>query len=116
MGKRSAGRPVIEWTLAAFQNHPGVDSITIAAGESEIERLQETATRFSKVTGVVVGRRDSRRIGSERPQCHSCTHRNWYWYTMPPVRLVGADVIDRVIEATAQKPAQLFRACLCPIP
>ncbi len=95
------GRPVIEWTLAAFQNHPGVDSITIAAGESEIERLRETVVQFSKVTGVVVGgatRAESVRNGlnalppdSELVLAHDAAR-----------PLVSAELIGRVIEATAR--------------
>lgn len=92
---------MIEWTLDAFQNHPGVDSITIAAGETEVERLRETAVRFSKVTGVVVG--GATRAESVRNGLNAIPLASALVLVHDAARpLVSAEVIGRVIEATAR--------------
>ena len=92
---------MIEWTLAAFQNHPGVDSITIAAGESEIERLRKTAVQFSKVTDVVVG--GATRAESVRNGLNALPPASELVLAHDAARpLVSAELIGRVIEATAR--------------
>lgn len=94
-----AGRFVLEWTLAAFQNHPGVDSITLVGGETDLERLRSASAPFSKVRAIVLG-------GATRSE----SVKNGL-YSLPPETelvlvhdaarpLVSAEVIDRVIEAT----------------
>lgn len=92
---------MLERTLAAFQSHPRIACIVIAAGAEERERVAEAARTFAKVAAVVEGgatRSDSVRCALERvpPDCglvlvHDAAR-----------PLVTADLIDRVIEATTQ--------------
>ena len=50
-----SGRTVLEWTLAAFNNHPAIEMIIIAAGSEEIERIEAISAQFAKVRAVVAG-------------------------------------------------------------
>src|SRR5436190_7234347 len=50
-----AGRAVLEWTLSAFDAHPAVTSIVLAAGAEELERVRAVAAAFPKVIAVVEG-------------------------------------------------------------
>lgn len=95
------GRPVLAWTLDAFQRHPGVDSITLVGGEADLPRLREASAAFPKVKSVVLGgttRAESVKCGldaipegSDLVLVHDAAR-----------PLVSAGVIDRVIEATAR--------------
>lgn len=48
-------RAILEWTLAAFQEHPQVAAIALAGAPDDLPRLRETASRFQKVCAVVEG-------------------------------------------------------------
>lgn len=50
-----SGRSVLEWTLDAFQSHPEVDHIVIAAAPEEIERVRQAAAGLSKLAAVTEG-------------------------------------------------------------
>lgn len=64
-----AGRPVLAWTLAAFEAAPEITEIVVVVRADEMERCQrETITPFSftKIKTVVAGgaeRQDSVRLG-----------------------------------------------------
>jgi 2-C-methyl-D-erythritol 4-phosphate cytidylyltransferase/2-C-methyl-D-erythritol 2,4-cyclodiphosphate synthase len=49
------GRPLIAWCLAAFQNHPQIDSIVVVGASQDLERLRTETAGFSKVCAVVAG-------------------------------------------------------------
>ena len=50
-----AGRSVLEWTLEAFDSHPQIEGIVLAAGAEELERVRSIASAFPKVLAVVEG-------------------------------------------------------------
>ncbi len=50
-----SGKTVLEWTLAAFDSHPAIETIVIAAGSEELERVQAISAQFPKVRAVVAG-------------------------------------------------------------
>ena len=50
-----SGKTVLEWTLAAFNNHPAIETIIIAAGSDEMERVKAISAQFAKVHAVVAG-------------------------------------------------------------
>jgi 2-C-methyl-D-erythritol 4-phosphate cytidylyltransferase/2-C-methyl-D-erythritol 2,4-cyclodiphosphate synthase len=56
-----AGRPVLAWALAPFQDHPEIKEIVIAGAEEELDRLRDAAAAFPKVSAVVRG-------GATRPE------------------------------------------------
>lgn len=49
------GRPLLEWTLAAFQSHDEIETIVLVGAPAEIMRLRATAEAFPKVSAVVPG-------------------------------------------------------------
>ena len=108
-----SGRSVLEWTLAAFQSHPGVDSIVIAAGESDLARVEAAAAQFSKVTKIVTG--GSTRAESVLNGLNAVPASADLVLVHDAARpLISAAFIDRVIEATARVGAA-FPACRSPI-
>lgn len=48
-------RPLLEWTLEAFQDHPEIQTIVVVGAAGELNRLRTTAEAFSKVSAVVRG-------------------------------------------------------------
>ena len=93
------GKSVLEWTLAAFQSHAGVDSIVIVGSEEELARITEAALRFDKVVGVVAG--GAARAESVRNGLNAVLTMAQIVLVHDAARpLVSAEVIDRVIEAT----------------
>jgi 2-C-methyl-D-erythritol 4-phosphate cytidylyltransferase/2-C-methyl-D-erythritol 2,4-cyclodiphosphate synthase len=48
-------RPLLEWTLEAFQAHPEIQTIVVVGASGELNRLRTTAEAFSKVSAVVRG-------------------------------------------------------------
>lgn len=63
-----AGRPLIAWTIAAFQKCDTIDGIVVVAAPDAVERMRALVSswRFSKVRDVVAGgdaRQDSVRAG-----------------------------------------------------
>ena len=96
-----AGRTVLEWTLAAFQNHAGVDSIVIVAGESDLSRVGTTASAFSKVTQIVPG--GTTRTESVRNGLNAIPPNSDLVLVHDAARpLISAGVIDRVIEGAGR--------------
>jgi 2-C-methyl-D-erythritol 4-phosphate cytidylyltransferase/2-C-methyl-D-erythritol 2,4-cyclodiphosphate synthase len=51
----AAGRPLIAWSLLAFQTHPAIDSIVVAGAAHELDRLRDVCAGFDKVGWVVEG-------------------------------------------------------------
>ncbi len=49
------GRPLIEWSVGAFDGHPAVGCIVVAAGADEIDDVRAALAGFGKVTAVVPG-------------------------------------------------------------
>jgi 2-C-methyl-D-erythritol 4-phosphate cytidylyltransferase / 2-C-methyl-D-erythritol 2,4-cyclodiphosphate synthase len=92
---------VLEWTLEAFQNHPGVDSIVIVAGESDLLRVGVTAAQFSKVARTVAG--GTTRAESVQNGLNAVPSTAELVLVHDAARpLISAAVIDRVIEGTAR--------------
>jgi 2-C-methyl-D-erythritol 4-phosphate cytidylyltransferase/2-C-methyl-D-erythritol 2,4-cyclodiphosphate synthase len=92
---------VLEWTLEAFQNHPGVDSIVIVAGESDLLRVGATAAQFSKVARTVAG--GTTRAESVQNGLNAVPSTAELVLVHDAARpLISAAVIDRVIEGTAR--------------
>ncbi len=63
-----AGRPLIAWTIAAFQKCDAIDAIIVVAAPGAVERMRALVSswRFTKVRDVVAGgdaRQDSVRAG-----------------------------------------------------
>ena len=59
-----AGKPMIEWTLSAFQKSKVVDGVIVVVAENDLSRARRL--RFSKIIDVVAGgkeRQDSVRNG-----------------------------------------------------
>jgi len=95
-----SGRTVLERTLAGFNGHPGIASIVLVASAEEMERVRVAAAAFPKVHAVVEGgatRAASVQNGLEAlpPECEIALVHD----AARP--LVAAEVIDRVIAATA---------------
>lgn len=92
---------MLEWTLEAFQNHPGVDSIVIVAGESDLLRVGATAAQFSKVARTVAG--GTTRAESVQNGLNAVPSTAELVLVHDAARpLISAAVIDRVIEGTAR--------------
>ncbi|MDD8025241.1 MAG: 2-C-methyl-D-erythritol 4-phosphate cytidylyltransferase [Acidobacteriota bacterium] len=91
------GRPVLDWSLAAFEANPRVDAIVLVMGEAA--RGAEAAARYPKIAAVVRGgerRQDSVANGvaalKPAPDDIVLIHDG----ARP---LVTQDLIDRVLEA-----------------
>lgn len=99
-----AGKPVLEWTLSAFQEHPDVDTIIVCASAEDRPQIEETVRTFSKVTCVCSGgatRQASVHNGiSHLPE--SCGIILVHDAARPAI---SADVISRVIEAIRERGA-----------
>jgi len=97
------GQPVLEWTLARFESHPGVQRIVLVLPDENDRKHYEL--RYLKIADVVRGgerRQDSvwqgfRLLDPERTRL-VLVHDG----ARP---LVGADLITRVLEAAADKGA-----------
>jgi 2-C-methyl-D-erythritol 4-phosphate cytidylyltransferase/2-C-methyl-D-erythritol 2,4-cyclodiphosphate synthase len=108
-----AGRPLLSWTLAAFENCPAIDDIVLVVPEADIERARREVVEpfgLSKVRCVVAGgeeRQDSVLNGFRalpgRPDL-VMVHDG----ARP---LVSREVLERAIEATAS-----HGATLCAVP
>ncbi len=64
-----AGKPMLEYSLAAFQDHPEVDAIVLVVPPGRTEEGARLADRFGKIHAVTAGgarRRDSVLRGLER--------------------------------------------------
>ena len=94
-----AGRTVLEWTLEAFQNHAGVDSITLVGGANDLARLQTYTAAFPKINAVVLG--GATRAESVKNGLDAIPGNAEIVLVHDAARpLIAADVIDRIIEAT----------------
>ncbi len=96
-----AGRSVLEWTLQAFQDHAGVDSITLVGSADDLARLREIASGFAKAQTVVEG--GATRAASVRNGLNAVPADSDLILVHDAARpLISSSVIDRVIEATAR--------------
>ncbi len=60
------GQPVLRWTVAAFDAHPGIDGIVVVTGAEDIARCRAALAGLSKVLAIVAGgatRQESVSIG-----------------------------------------------------
>ena len=93
------GKPLVEWSLAAFESHPGVADIVLVLPETELPSGLGRA--YPKVRAVVPGgkeRQDSVRQGFARLDRGAVDVVLVHDGVRP---LVGADLISRVIDAAA---------------
>ncbi|MBM3293147.1 MAG: 2-C-methyl-D-erythritol 4-phosphate cytidylyltransferase [Candidatus Aminicenantes bacterium] len=98
-----AGRPLVEWSLAVFENHPLVRTIVLVLGE-EASRA-DFRTRFPKLASVVRGgaeRQDSVRRGFARLDPLATDVVLVHDGARP---LVSAELIVRVVEAARRRGA-----------
>lgn len=96
-----AGRTVLAWTLRAFQDHAGVDSITLVGNKDDLARLREIASGFAKAQTVVEG--GATRAESVRNGLNAVPANSDLVLVHDAARpLISPAVIDRVIEATAR--------------
>ncbi len=96
-----AGRSVLAWTLQAFQDHAGVDSITLVGNKNDLAQLREIAGGFAKAQTVVEG--GASRAESVRNGLNAVPADSDLVLVHDAARpLISSDVIDRVIEATAR--------------
>jgi 2-C-methyl-D-erythritol 4-phosphate cytidylyltransferase len=97
------GKPVLDWTLGAFDAHPEVDAIVLVLPD---ERNGETyKARFPKITGVVRGgerRQDSVRRGFAAVEPGDGGIVLVHDGARP---LVGGDLISRIVSATRSRGA-----------
>ncbi len=109
-----AGRPVLSRTVAIFEQHPLVDTITIIVSESELAYCeQEIVARenYQKVTAVVAGgaeRQDSVYCGLQTCEADDGDLILIHDGARP---LLNAEIIDRVIAS-----GQQHGACLPAVP
>lgn len=92
-----AGRTVLERTLTAFQSHPAISAVVVAAGADELERVRQFVAAFPKVVSVVEGgatRSESVRRGLEALPAHL----DIVLVHDAARPLLSAALIDRVIE------------------
>jgi 2-C-methyl-D-erythritol 4-phosphate cytidylyltransferase/2-C-methyl-D-erythritol 2,4-cyclodiphosphate synthase len=98
---RLAGRTVLEWTLSAFNMHPAIHAIVIVAGAEEAARVRVAASAFPKVIAVVAG--GATRAASVRNGLDALPSECSLVLVHDAARpLVSAELISRVVEATAQ--------------
>ena len=96
-----SGRTVLEWTLSAFNDHPAIESIVIAAGSDEIERVKAISAQFPKVVSVVVG--GENRCDSVENGLAALPDAAKYVLVHDAARpLVSSDVINRVLAAAIE--------------
>jgi 2-C-methyl-D-erythritol 4-phosphate cytidylyltransferase / 2-C-methyl-D-erythritol 2,4-cyclodiphosphate synthase len=96
-----AGRTVLEWTLSAFDQHPAITSLVVVAGEEESDRVRAIAAAFPKMTAVVVG--GETRAASVKNGLASLPADTDIVLVHDAARpLITAEVITRVLEATAR--------------
>ena len=91
------GRPLVEWSCAAFQAHPRVDGIILVLPDEA--RCDEYLRRFSKILDIVPGgprRQDSVAAGFSRLAAGETDIVLVHDGARP---LVSAGLIDRVLEA-----------------
>ncbi|HLV81328.1 MAG TPA: 2-C-methyl-D-erythritol 2,4-cyclodiphosphate synthase [Chthonomonadaceae bacterium] len=96
-----AGRAVLEWTLSAFDAHPAISCVALVVGEGEQERAAALAAAFPKVTAIVTG--GETRAASVRNGLEALPAGIEIALVHDAARpIVTADLIARVIAATAQ--------------
>lgn len=100
------GRPLIAWSLTAFQDHPRIDHIVVVGAAHELDRLKAGTAGFSKVCAVVGGgasRAESVGRGLVAlPMC--CEYALVHDAARPAV---SADLISRVVNAVERNGAAL---------
>ena len=96
-----SGRTVLEWTLAAFDSHPSIKTIVIAAGSDEIERVKTISAQFPKVREVVAG--GETRTESVKNGLDALPAEMEFVLVHDAARpLVSAELIGRVFAATVE--------------
>ena len=92
------GRPVIEYTIRAFQNCDLIDEIIVVARPHDIDDIAHTAFSFRKVMAVTAGAQD--RSGSVRRGIHAASKRATHYAIHDGARmLVTESEISRVVLA-----------------
>lgn len=97
-----AGKPVLAWTVDAFQDSPSVDSIVIVVSKQNMERTRQLSVErnWSKVADVCAGgekRQDSVAEGLKcLPDCE------WVIVHDGARPLVTVDLIERGLEAARE--------------
>jgi len=104
-------RPLLWWSLAAFEKSPSIASITVVVPSDDIERLlhQSRAWRFKKLTAIVAG--GATRADSVRQGLLHLTETARYVAVHDAVRpLITPGTIESVIHA-ARKTKAALAAC-----
>ncbi len=89
------GRPVLTYSLKAFQEHPDIKAIVVVASKSNMQAVQSLCNEFSKVTDIVSGgdsRAESVAAGFNMVRTKQVLIHDG---ARP---LVSKEIIDRVIE------------------
>ena len=95
------GKTVLERTLAAFDTHPEIGAIVIAAGAEELERIRTVSVSFPKVSAVVAG--GESRCESVRNGLNALPEHIELVLVHDAARpLVSAELISRVIAAVIE--------------
>jgi len=97
------GRPLVEWSLEAFQTHPGIDDIVLVLPGTKTKTID--FDRFSKLIGIVQGgqrRRDSVAAGFARLDPGTTGLVLVHDGARP---LVSPGIITRVLDAAEKKGA-----------
>ncbi len=103
------GRPLVDWSCAAFQTHPRVDDIVLVLPETSAKA--DYVRRFPKIIDVVSGgarRQDSVGAGVEQLDGR---HMGLVLVHDGARPLVPADVIDRVLAAAEKNGAAVPVIC-----
>ncbi len=104
------GRPVLEWTLSAFENHHRVRFIVVAADDDNLPRVRKLQAQFQKLIAVVSGGRT--RAESVMCALAAAPGSSEVLLVHDAARpAVSADLIDRVIEG-----AERWGACIPALP
>ena len=99
------GKPVLDWTLEAFEDHMKVTDIILVVKEDWLRR--KFISRYKKLVAVVRGgekRQDSVMAGFNQLKSNQTDIVLVHDGVRP---LVGKDLISRIIEATEQKGAAI---------
>jgi 2-C-methyl-D-erythritol 4-phosphate cytidylyltransferase len=97
------GRPLVEWSLEAFQAHPGIEEIVLVLSETRTKKAY--LERYPKISEVVLGgerRQDSVRIGFG---CLDCLRTGFVLVHDGARPLVSSEIISRVLTRTKKEGA-----------
>ncbi|MCL5284096.1 MAG: 2-C-methyl-D-erythritol 4-phosphate cytidylyltransferase [Armatimonadetes bacterium] len=104
------GRPVLGWSLSAFENHPRVRAIVVAADEDNLPRVRRLQAQFHKLITVVPGGRT--RAESVKRALDAAPGSSEILLVHDAARpAVSTGLIDRVIDG-----AERWGACIPALP